>query len=37
MKKGFTIIELLVVVGIIGILMSVIVYGFSNATKKAQV
>ena len=36
MKKGFTIIELLVVVGIIGILMSVLVYGFSSSGKKAE-
>lgn len=36
MKKGFTMIELLVVIGILGILMAVLVSGFSKAPKQAE-
>ena len=37
MKKGFTMIELLVVIGILGILMAVLVSGFKNAPQKAEI
>lgn len=37
MKKGFTMIELLVVIGILGVLMAVLVSGFKNAPQKAEI
>lgn len=35
-KKGFTLLELLVVIGIIGILVSLITVSFSNAQKSSR-
>lgn len=36
MKKGFTLLEMVVVAGILGILMAVLISGFGNAPRKAQ-
>lgn len=36
MKKGFTMVEILVVVAILGLIMSVFVYSFSSAPEKAN-
>ena len=36
MKKGFTLIEILVVIAIIAVLMGVAIGGFSGATKAAE-
>ncbi len=36
MKKGFSLVEILVVLGILGILMGALVYGFSSAPEKAN-
>jgi prepilin-type N-terminal cleavage/methylation domain-containing protein len=35
-RKGFTLLEILVVVGILGALLAVLVHGFSGAPKKAE-
>ena len=36
MKKGFSLVEILVVLGILGLLMGVLIYGFSSAPEKAN-
>lgn len=36
MKRGFTLLEMVVVAGILGILMAVLISGFGSAPKKAQ-
>ena len=37
MKKGFTLVEMLVVIGIISVLAAAAIGGFAGATKKAQI
>jgi prepilin-type N-terminal cleavage/methylation domain-containing protein len=37
MKKGFTLVEMLVVIGIIAVLAAAAIGGFAGATKKAQI